>query len=523
MSASTNLPSLPAPLERTAAAATVAAGTARPTWDPGHVADPSASGHADGSVRRPLRHTGHRLVVASAAATAIVVAVQMTDRTTGASTAGDGSLRFGALVVAAGYLVAQCVFAAWTRRQRLAIDSMRPSTVSRRTWSGSWATAWSLTFVVGALVVIGLAAVGAHASLTAVVGVAVVAVRVEMLRVLGADMGRVVLGARRWSEVSGLVTAVADGLVVAVLAAVLVGDGPDRLALPATAGAASLALLGVALFHLAFMKRVDGWTVEWWEQRHGPVDIADVHVDALPLDAPTAAGRGDGEGDAGELTPVWALRYAVLVAFWFAGATTVGAGATMAWRRDASFVVSDRVGSLARVEGSIGAVVVSLLLLQLAQAAWTVTQLRNARRRGLDVADPTAIALGFLVAPSILLTASWVAPRWQLAVVTLALLVNLAAWANSFDVLVRTMQQLGRSANVVATWSRLVSTHWVLVLVVVPLATVVGESRTSATLVALAVVDGVVLLAAGIAGWRVTWGLDRATARRLGGGRLTGP
>ena len=458
---------------------------------------------------------------------AVVVVVQMAERATGPSPADTSTLRLGAMVAAAGHALAQTTFAVWTRRQRLTIDALRGATAGRASRTGAWTVAWSLTFVVATLAATvaagSLAAVGALPALSVVVGlvvgVAVVAVRVEMTRVLGADMARVVLGARRWWPARGAVTATADGLLLALL--VIGGSGAevDRTVFQVVAVLASIALVGVGLFQLAFMRRADGWIVEWWDQRHAPFDPT-LHVVTGPAGRPGPTGPAGATASTVPLVAVWTLRYAVLIASWFAGATVLWAGVTAVWHgRSGSTDAGDGLGL---VGGSVGPVILSLVFVQAAQAVWCVVQAVNARRCGLDAPAPVRTALLFVIAPAIAVCAMVFAPRWQVALVTLALIVNLGAWASSFSVVGRIMQQLGRSAYVVAVWSCVASLHWALGLLVRPI-TLIADDRARAALVALTVLDATVLVAVGIAGWRAMWGLDQAMRRHAAARHLTMP
>ena len=464
-----------------------------------------ASGGDLAPVDRPQAVPAPRVVLAALGAAAIVLSWQASSAASATVPAGGAALQRAALLIGSCYAGCHVVFAVWARRHRVIIDALRWRSFRRPTWSGAWATTWSLTTVGGGAIVALLVAAGAHGSLLVLAGVTLTATRVMTLASLGTNMSRVVLGARRRLGGWAVVIAFTDLVVVGVVVNAFVDVEPRRDALAVCAGWASFSVVVVGMFLLSYMKRVERWTLSWWDNRSGVDEWTGV-------DTATASRSWSATSNvpSRRLTATDLLRPSVVVSYWFVAVAALRAGITVWVLRDELPFATDAAAAIDRIGRPIDLLVVSVVVMQATQGAWSVLQAWYARRCTSEAPAPWGMATAFLAGPAVLVVGLVVHPDHAVAFVALASLVNLGGWVWSSGALGRTTQVLGRSARPMAMWSLVVTIHWTLPFLSRPLALLDDDVSSAYAVVALATVDAAVVVVAGVHAWRAMSGLDAA-------------
>lgn len=468
-------------------------------------------------VARPERNVAFRIVVAALGFVSVVLAWQVAAGANGNAT--EISLRRASLLIAGAYASAHTVFALWTYRYRCIIDDLRWQMPHRTTWRGAWAAGWSLTTVAAASIVAPLAMIDAHATWYAIVGATVVAVRITMLKTLGASLARVVLGARRRLTLWGGVIAATDLLVVGVLVTAFIEIEPRRSMLTWLAAWAVFALVDVGVAILGYMKRVERWTLAWWLYRHEPFQpdvAADIEVSTFSRLAMSMRGKHSDVRPVSprEMLPVLVLRYVVVVSYWLVAAAALRAGLTVGLLRGELTLASDTAAAIDRLERSIQPFIVAVVIMQVAQGLWSVVQARAARH-STDVA-PSAMGMGalFMAGPAVLVYGLLAQRDDAMLYAVLALFLNLVCWVASFGAFSATIQDLGRSARTIAMWSGVVSLHWILGFALAPLLSFDDDMWLAVTVMALSVVDAAIVVFASIQAWHAMRGMEHAVRDR---------
>ena len=422
----------------------------------------------------------------------------------------DETTRLLSTALVVGHLVSIASFAWWSFAQRRTIDALRWRSFRRPTRSWRWALGWGATPIVA--VAVGLAVSSETPNrmwLIVALGVALVTICTMLLQALGTNMARVVLGAKRWLLPWGLVTGLVDALVVDVAVTGVFDTRVEPGRLDDLVAWLLPLLVLQAFFVIAYMKRVERWVLEWWDQRYG---ISDEEVVAVlqsiePSDRPERRVRR-------RLIPTLFLRLAVFGSYLATAGTSLWVAGDVWAGRDDLTPASDIEAAVDRIGPSAVAFVASICAVQIAQALWSMVAAWNARR--CTIAAPSVIRmLGlFLAGPAVLAYGirSTEETGDRLTFVGIALLLNLACWAMSFSVIAKTLHRLGRSSDLVARWGVTVLMHGVVIFMFRPLDRLDGDVVFAGVVVGVALVEAAIFAIASVAAWRAMQHFDTATA-----------
>jgi hypothetical protein len=173
-------------------------------------------------------------------------------------------------------------------------------------------------------------------------------------------------------------------------------------------------------------------------------------------------------------------------------------------------LATDPGAALDRISQSVEPFIVAVIVMQVAQGVWSVTQAWTSQRATDSAPNPVWIGLLFIAGPAVLVYGLVAHPEYSVAFAAFALLLNLACWVCSFSVFSQTLQDLGRSARSMATWSVVVSMHWVLGFLVGPLASLDDDLWYAVAIVVLSIVDAAVVVAASAHAWHAMRGMELA-------------
>lgn len=476
---------------------------------------PPAREHADrhihqeeAPIERPAGGSPRRLLTVSVAVAVVAIALLFpaigeTDGFT------DEDHRSLSAVLVLSYLVSLATFGWWSHDQRMTIDALRWRSFRRPTWSWWWTVAWVGTPLVALVAAVGISFVTPNRIWLVGLAVVLVIARMMVLQSLGTNMSRVVRGAKRWLPLWGLATGVVDVLMIdiAITGVVDTRVEPGRLD---DLVAWLLPLLVVhTLFVLSYMKRVERWVLEWWDQRYG---ISDEEV--LAVLATIRHGERATESYRGRrLVPTAPFRLAVIVAYLALAGTACWNAANVWTLRDDLTLAADRAAAVEVLGFSVSAFLIALVAVQVVQGMWSMVAAWNARR--CTVAAPSVVGLLvlFLAAPAMCVYALVVSGDngARITLIGVALLLNLACWALSFSVLSQTIEVLGRSSDRLGRWGVIVSLHWVLLFVFRPFERIGDDRVYAAAVVVVSLIDAAIFVAASGAAWRAMRHFDVAT------------
>lgn len=448
--------------------------------------------------------------VATVASTVTVLAIALAFPALGNTDSfSDERTRLLSTALVVGHLVSMASFAWWSYAQRRTIDALRWRSFRRPTKSWRWALGWGATPIVAVAVGLAVSSETPNRLWLIALGVALVTVCTMLLQALGTNMARVVLGAKRWLLPWGLVTGLVGVLVVDVAVTGVFDTRVEPGRLDDLVAWLLPLLVLQAFFVIAYMKRVERWVLEWWDQRYG---ISDEEVVAVlqsiePGDRPERRVRR-------RLIPTMLFRLAVFGSYLATAGSALWVASDVWAARDDLSLASDVDAAVDRIGSSAVAFVASICAVQIAQALWSMVAAWNARR--CTIAAPSVIRmLGlFLAGPAVLAYGirSTDETGDRLTFVGIALLLNLACWAMSFSVIAKTLHRLGRSSDLVARWGVTVLMHGVVIFMFRPLDRLDGDVVFAEVVVAVALIEAAIFAIAGVAAWRAMRHFDTATS-----------